>query len=241
MTAQGEIAVSDYSKLTVCYFSRKGLLLRQLTRKDLCIYGLSILKNGNIAARTSPIDGGPFRIEARLLNPHLETVGIKGSVLSPQQGSTYDPFWIGPILKAGPNGLLYYSLPVDYRIEIDDADGLLVGGIQGAAPLSRITDEEKSAIGKAPPGYRFKFPEYHSAFQGFTVDDESRVFVQTRNKAPEPGGFMYDLFDGQGRQIGRFPLYQKPMLWKKGKMYSIEATESGAQAIKRYDVKWDKN
>ena len=241
MTANGEIAVSDYDKFAVLYFSKEGRFLRQLIRKDLCIYSLAILKDGRIAARTSPLDGGPFRIEALILDPRLETVAVIGSVLSPQQGNTYDPFWVAPMWKAGPNELLYYSHPVDYEIEIFNSDGLRVGEIKKAVPPVRISDEGKKKASEAfiPSGYRFKFSEYRSAFQGFTVDDEGRVFVRTWDKSPEPGGFMYDLFDAQGRQIGRFPLYQRPAIWKKGKMYSIEVTEAGAQAIRRSDVRWD--
>ena len=237
----GEIAVSDYGKLAVLYFSRGGEFLRQSSREDLCLYSLSILKDGKIAAMTIPLDGGPFRMEARILDANLEGIVTRGSVLSPQQGDTVDPFWISPIWKAGGNGLLYYSHPADYKIEVFDLDGHGVRDIVKKVQPVRITEAEKEEASKQfiPPGYKFKYSEYHSAFQGFTVDDDGHVFVRTWEKSPEPGGFMFDVFDDQGRQIGRFPLNVKPSLWKKCKMYAIEGTETGAQMVRRYSVEWE--
>ncbi|MGD0781292.1 MAG: hypothetical protein ABSA30_00375 [Candidatus Aminicenantales bacterium] len=237
----GEIAVSDYGKLAVLYFSKEGEYLRQSSREDLCLYSLSILKDGKIAAMTAPLDGGPFRMEARILDANLEGIATRGSVLSPQQGDTVDPFWISPIWKAGGNGLLYYSHPVDYKIEVFDLEGHGVRDIVKKVQPVRITEAEKEEASKQfiPPGYKFKFSEYHSAFQGFTVDDDGHVFVRTWEKSPEPGGFMFDVFDDQGRQIGRFPLNVKPSLWKKCKMYAIEGTETGAQMVRRYVVEWE--
>lgn len=238
---RGEIAISDYGKLAIIYFSKDGEFLRQSSRKDLCLYSIAILKDGKIAAMTAPLDGGPFRLEAKILDADLEGIATRGSVLSPQQGNTVDPFWISPIWKVGGNGLLYYSHPVSYKIEVFDIDGQWVRDIVKDMQPVRITEAEKEEASKRfiPPGYIFKFSEYHSAFQSFTVDDDGYVFVQTWEKSPEPGGFMFDVFDDQGRQMGRFPLNVKPYLWKLCKMYAIEGIETGAQMVRRYAVEWE--
>lgn len=239
--ANGEIAVSDYGKQTVLYFSKDGDFLRQFRRDDLCLYSVSILKNGNIAAMTAPLGGGPFRIEARILTADLEGIATRGSVLSPQQGKTIDPFWISPTWKAGGNTRLYYSHPVRYKIEVFDHAGQWIMDIIKEVPPIKITEAEKEEASRQfiPPGYQWKFSEYHAAFQDFSVDDAGHVFVRTWEKSPEPGGFMFDIFDDRGRQIGRFSLNIKPTLWKYSKMYAIEGAASGAQMVKRYSVEWE--
>ena len=236
----GEIAISDLVKPAVLFFSKEGKFLRQPTNNDFGVSSLSILKDGKIAAMTIPRDGGSFRIEAKILDADLEEIATRGSVLSPQQGNTIDPFWISPIWKAGGNGLLYYSRPVDYKIEVFDLDGYGVRDIVKKVQPVKITEAEREEASKQfiPSGYKFKYSEYRSAFQSFTVDDDGHVFVQTWEKSQEPGGFMFDVFDDQGREIGRFPLNVKPSLWKKCKMYTIENAETGAQMVRRYAVEW---
>jgi hypothetical protein len=50
--------------------------------------------------------------------------------------------------------------------------------------------------------------------------------------------YLYDVFDAEGRLIGRIPLMGTPLVMKKGKLYSLEEDEDGFQIVKRYALKW---
>ena len=106
----------------------------------------------------------------------------------------------------------------------------------------KITEAEKEEASKKtiPPGYRFKFSEYRSAFQSFSVDEKGRVFVQTWERSTEPeGASVFDVFNEKGEEIGRFPVDMTPGVWKNGKLYVLVTARSGDQKVTRYAVEWE--
>ena len=47
-----------------------------------------------------------------------------------------------------------------------------------------------------------------------------------------------DVFDPEGRYLARVPVYDRPVVIKKEKLYTVEEDEEGYQVVKRYHIKW---
>ena len=91
----------------------------------------------------------------------------------------------------------------------------------------RHDDRQKSGV---------EFPENHPPFLRFVHDETGRLYVQTYEKAAAKDVYLHDVFDRDGRYIARVPLKSTPVLFRKGKLYSLEESEEGYPVIKRYRV-----
>jgi len=56
-----------------------------------------------------------------------------------------------------------------------------------------------------PVRYRARISRYHSAYDRFFLSDLGHIFVRTWEKAKD-GKRVHDIFDAEGRFIGRIPL-----------------------------------
>jgi hypothetical protein len=81
------------------------------------------------------------------------------------------------------------------------------------------------------------FPKYHSAYDRFFTSDLGHLIVRTWEKTPD-GNSVHDIFDAEGRFIGRVPLKPIGVCILKGKYYALETDEDGYQYVKRYAVTW---
>ncbi|HSA96775.1 MAG TPA: 6-bladed beta-propeller [Acidobacteriota bacterium] len=149
-------------------------------------------------------------------------------------------------------------MPASY-FQIDQADNIVYGYPQtydlmlfrasDAKPFKKITlsydpvevaSEEKKELEKQIPpgsGIELDFPKYHPAYSRFFLSDLGHLFVQTYEKA-DGGRFIHDIFDAEGRFIGRIPLKPSGVKILKGKYYALEEDEDGYQYVKRYAVTW---
>lgn len=101
-----------------------------------------------------------------------------------------------------------------------------------------VTDEEKQAeIKNSPPRKELGFKKFHVAYYQFFLSDLGHLFVQTWEKAKDDKS-IYDIFDAEGRFIGRVPLKPSGIEILKGKYYALEEDEDGYQIVKRYNVTW---
>ena len=92
---------------------------------------------------------------------------------------------------------------------------------------------------QAPPGMKieFVFPKDHPAYSRFFLSDLGHIFVQTYEKA-DGGRYIHDVFDAEGRFIGRLSLKPSGLEILKDKYYALEEDEEGYQYVKRYAVTW---
>jgi len=102
----------------------------------------------------------------------------------------------------------------------------------------RLTEERfPESRGGVPEGYKLEFPDHYPPFSSFLVDSIGRIFVRTYEEARE-GMDYYDIFDPGGRYLARVPIFDRPLVIKKGKLYTVEEDEEGYQVVKRYHMKW---
>ena len=146
---------------------------------------------------------------------------------------------------------LVYGNSEDYEITIKSPDGRILKRISKAYKPVPITRSDKKRIRKETrkevgPDEKVNFTAHFPAFWSFTIDDQGRIFVRTCSEADWTGYLdkwperanTYDIFDPEGKFIGKFSAEFFPRIWKKGKLYTIEVDEKGFQYVKRYQVDW---
>ena len=137
---------------------------------------------------------------------------------------------------------------VKYEIQIINSEGELIRKIVKDYEPIEITDADKKRIisriyirETMPPGQEAEFSKYFYPIDWLHVDDEDRIFVRTFENVNDSNSYYFDVFDPDGHYIAKVPLKampELPIVWKKDKLYTIEADEEGFQYIKRYKVTW---
>jgi hypothetical protein len=134
-----------------------------------------------------------------------------------------------------------YGYPETYEIQFyGPADTKVLRKIRREYDGVRVTGEEKAALEKEiPPGMKVEidYPKDHPAYLRFFLSDLGHLFVETYEKA-DGGKLIHDVFDAEGRFIGRVPLKGLGLEILKGKYYALEEDEEGYQYVKRYAVTW---
>jgi len=80
---------------------------------------------------------------------------------------------------------------------------------------------------------------HYAAFLHISLDEEGRIFVNTFENIESERAPTYEVLDPDGRYIAKIEIPATPVLWRGGKLYTIEEDEEGYQVIKRYKVTWN--
>jgi len=239
--AKGELVVQLQTRGLVV-FKTDGTYLRQLSLKGLISGRGRVDSRGQVYVLEIALDETGSRYVTKKLAPDGALLAVISETPAP----------------AGPGNRVRAFLPVGYFL-IDRSDDLVYGypesyeiqffGPVGAKAFRKITraydpvsvtEEDKAARRRdVPPGYdrEFVFPDHYPAYTRFFLSDLGHLFVQTYEKA-DGGRFIHDVFDPEGRFIGRLPLKPSGLEVLKGKYYALEEDEDGYQYVKRYAVRW---
>ena len=243
--ATGELAV--HQPLRMAFFRPDGTFLRDVSFRGMGPTIGRVDSRGYIYRTELVVDDNGPRFVAKKFGPD-------GSV-SAELSSSPAPLSLkgaGKVIKA------VTLLPASY-FQLDQADNVVYGypetydlvlfRASDADPFKRITrsydllevtSEEKKEVEKEIPsgsGIELEFPRYHSAYDRFFLSDLGHIFVRTWEKAKD-GKRVHDIFDAEGRFIGRIPLKPSGIEILKGKYYAIEEDEEGYQYVRRYAVTW---
>ena len=132
-----------------------------------------------------------------------------------------------------------------YELKIFNPEGKITKIIiKGYTPV-RIPEEaiKRATKLQLPPGSFYSIPKYYSPFIWIIVDEDSRIFVCTHERLKNKGGRYWDVFSPEGKFIAKIAishefLMGRPIIFKGGNLYLIEADEDGYQYVKRYKVTW---
>ena len=98
-----------------------------------------------------------------------------------------------------------------------------------------VPEEVLTISDEGTSDYYFKWP------RGLRTAPDGSLLLIDENQAlrfDKDGKFIHDIFDADGRFIGRVPLKPFGIEILKGKYYALEEDEDGYQAVKRYAVTW---
>jgi hypothetical protein len=237
----GELAVQQQTR-RMTYFKMDGTFLRHQSLKDIMPLRGRVDSRGNIYVTELIIDVNDSSYATKKLAPDASVLAIIGQTPAPAgRGNRVRAFLPISYFQVDRSDNFVYGYPETYEVQFFGPDDHKVFRkiVREYDPVP-VTAEERAEWEKdVPPGMKadFDFPKDHSAYTRFFLSDLGHLFVQTWEKA---GGerFTHDIFDAEGRFIGRGPLKPSGIEILKGKYYALEEDEEGYQYVKRYAVTW---
>ena len=240
-----ELIVGDMNKLVL--FDLQGQFKRNIPLRSRLGANACLDPRGNIFAWISDIRGRRGILSQ--LNPDSsEVLAEIVAIPDPPDFNMYSPraYWI-----LDRQGRPIFGYPKAYEISFYNEHLKIAKMIRRTYEPSRVTDEDKKIYLKRsnPPGVsgppKYPCPSVHAAFRSFFIDDREHLFVQTWERSPDEKKDVYDIYDAEGRFIGRIALNAHPdfinptpRILVDNKLYAIEVDEKGYEVVKRYSVEW---
>ncbi len=239
----GELAVHQASR-RMSYFKTDGVFLRHLSFKEMWALRGRVDSQGNIYITEGILNEKNPRYETKMLGPDASVIAVIAESPAPGADGRFDPFMAINYFIVDRADRLIYGYPKTYEIQFfGPGSPKLIKKVTREYDPVPVTAEERAEREKdVPPGMKidFDFSKYHSAYYRFFASDTGHLFVQTWEKTKD-GKSLHDIFDPDGRFIGRIPLKPSGLEVLKGKYYALEEDEDGYQTVKRYALTWKVN
>jgi len=237
----GELAVQLQSR-GIVFFKTDGTYHRQLSLKGMLGGRARLDSRGQIYVLEIIMDNENSRYATKKLAPDGSVLATISETPTPTgPGNTTKAFIPVAFYSIDREDRFIYGFPESYEIQIyGPTETKVLRKITRVYDPVAVTEEDKAERRKdVPPGYtrEFEFPKNYPAYSRFFLSDLGHLFVQTYEKA-DGGRLIHDVFDAEGRFIGRLPLKPSGVGIQKGKYYALEEDEEGYQYVKRYAVTW---
>ena len=244
-----ELAFRDISNRKLTFFSLEGMFLRSIPLRGM-IAGIKTDSQGN--AYVSATEFGPGQSMDTLKKMSADMSRVLAEISSRPEDDSHNPFAPREYWVVDARDRLIFGEGKTYEIRYYDPAGKLIRKVLRAGGLLKVTqkDIDEFADRKTPAGINpvYNYSSHHGAYRSFFVDDLGHLFVQTWERTPDNRQDIHDIFDAEGRFIGRVPLNRhadlinpKVRLIQSGKYYAIEPDAEGYEVVKRYSIVWDLN
>ena len=244
-TAQGELAVYDYSVARMLFYSLDGTYLRQKTTPRPVI-PIGLDSRGGLVAQYIL---APPPLGGKLILKLDRGYGSEQELAREEMGKERG-FDIGrPTCYAAlsSSDMIIWGDSNQYDLHLLNMDGELAMKITKEYDPLNITSEEENEYRQkyAEPlkaGMTISFRGKWPAFSWLFVDDEGHIFVRTYERAGAgANSFYYDVFNKNGVCESKVTIpatLDKNSVWKNGRVYTVEKDENGLPLIKRHRVTW---
>jgi len=237
--ATGELAVLQLSR-RISYFKTDGTFLRQQPLKDTMALRGQVDSRGNIYVIDLVHGERDSSYVVKKLSPDASMISVVAQAPAPGTDRP-NPFMAIPSFLVDRDDSLIYGCPETYEVQfMSPSDGKVFKKVRLEYDPVPVTEaEKKDRLAAVPPGSGivYDFSKYHSAYEGFFLSDLGHLIVRTWEKTDD-GKVVCDVFDAEGRFLGRVPLKSYGISILKGKYYALEQDEDGYQYVKRYAVTW---
>jgi hypothetical protein len=257
LTPKNEIMVEDAANRKLSFFTLGGEFLRDLSFADkgLALTTLFMDGRGNFAGRMMGVEGQKAFFELVKFDPEMNPLFAVGKtpfeIPQPGSGNKMNMFEFIVTYAFDPQGRLFYAPNKDYELQVFDAEGAHVLSIQKDYKPVKVTDEDIEEIEERLSAFSgmagganlmdlFEFPKLFPPYQGFFLDDESRIYVRTWEKGEGEDEFWTDVFDKEGNYFTRFVHRSELRIIKGDTAYGVEENEDGFRLIKKYKVAWSR-
>ncbi|MCX6563863.1 MAG: 6-bladed beta-propeller [Candidatus Aminicenantes bacterium] len=242
-----ELALYDIRNRKLTFFSLEGKFLRSIPLRGM-IAGIKTDSQGN--AYVSATEFGPGQPMDTLKKMSADMSRVLAEISSRPEDDSHNPFAPREYWVVDARDRLIYGEGKTYEIRYHDPAGKLIRKVlRDGGPL-KVTqkDIDEFADRKTPAGINpvYNYSSHHGAYRSFFVDDLGRLFVQTWERTPDNRQDIHEIFDAEGRFIGRVPLSRhadlinpKVRLIRSGKYYAIEPDAEGYEVVKRYSIVWE--
>jgi len=235
---------NDVGGRRLAFFSLDGVF-----QKNLPVRGLSgdPVINSRFEIYMDMNDIRNRRESLKKMNP--EMTAVLAEIFDQPSDESHDPFKARTRWILDPGDRLILGPATSYEFDIFDSRGVLSLKILRDYDPQRVRKDDIDEFLKrgAPPGVNpnYDFSTHHAYYRSFFVDDRGHLFVQTWERTAGSTRDVHDIFDSQGRFVGRVPMPRHEDLinpttrvLKKGKFYAIEPDDEGYSVVKRYSVTW---
>lgn len=253
LTPAQELVVEDALGKKLVYFTKEGKYIQHISFAErLSLVGLLIDHQGNYLGRELKPDGQKMFFEIMKFDPELKPLfsldRIEFPIPIPGSGNKINLMDVLSVYQFDSSGNIYYGRNQEYEIKVYSPEGKHLKSIRKEYDRQKVTEEDieemLDRMGSVPNmggidvKEMFEFPDSFPPFQSFTLDKEGRIIVRTFQKGKKEAEFTHDVFDTDGRYIASFPSKLNIILWKNGKVHSIEENEEGFLFIHVYKVNW---
>jgi hypothetical protein len=250
VSATGEVTLADYMQKLIVY-DETGALLREVKLRRPALH-IDALANGKFLTfgfRPELSSGGLFVDVLALCDGEFAEIKILDRYERTADNARQVPYFMW---RVSGNRIFIANEARGYEIWVYDLDGNLGRKIRKEYRPVGVTEEIKDAI--LGPDYRRSgirqdeyFPHPLPPLNQFFADDAGRIFVMTYERGPEPGEYLWDIFNPDGVFIGRralnivwATLYLGPRYTfvKKGRLYCHHEKETGFHELAVYKMAW---
>ena len=246
ITAQNEVVIWDVMVRRLLFFSSDGEYKKSISIKNLFSQPI-INSEGDIVSLVNVDVAENPKYELRKYDLELNPLTFYYSF--PKYNSVRDGHnSFRSVLQwavTNNNEVVCGHPDKGYELKIFNPEGKITKNIiKDYTPIKIPAEEIKRATKQQlPPGRFYSVPKYYSPFIWIIVDEDNRIFVCTRKRLKNKGGRYWDVFNPEGKFIAKIPisheaLMERPIIFKGGKLYLVEADEEGFQFVKRYKVTW---
>ena len=250
VSKDGEVALTDYLQKFIVY-DLNGAILRELKLRRPTLH-IDVLGNGKyLAFRLRPdLSTASAYVDAlTLCDSEFTDLKILDRYERASDNTRQVPYFMW---RVSGDRIIIANEARGYEFWVYDLDGNLVRKVRKEYRPVRVTEEIKDAI--LGPEYRRSgipqdkyFPNPLPPLNQFFADDEGRIFVMTYEPGPNPGEYIWDIFNPEGVFIGRKALN---ILWaslylgprytfiKKGHLYCHQEKETGFHEFVVYKMIW---
>jgi hypothetical protein len=246
----GEIALTDYLQKFIVY-DLNGRLIREVKLRRHALH-VDALKNGKFltfGSRPELRSGGTYVDALVLCDGGFEELKILDRYENAMDNNRQVPYFMW---RVSGDRIFVANQARGYEIWVYDLDGNLMRKIRKEYTPVRVTDAIKDAVlgpeqrRAGIPQDRY-FPNPLPPLNQFFADDEGRIFVMTYESGPNPGEYLWDIFNTEGEFVGRKALnivwaglYLGPRYTfvKNGNLYCHQEKESGFNELVVYKMAW---
>lgn len=236
-----QVMVPDIGR-RISFFSLEGEFVRSVLMKEVWGLRLQFDSQGDIYVTEGLLDPSDPRYLLKKFNADMEFVREIASSPAPTPNKSFNPFMPIGYWQLRYDDCLVYGYPETYELQVFNPEGEVIRRIiKDYDPVEATEEEKEEQLEDLPEQIAAKvsFSKYHSAFYRFALDEKGRIYVRTWEKALDGVGFIYDVFDEEGKFLARFSLEGTLHAVKNDKLYTIAEDEEGYEVAKRYEILWN--
>jgi hypothetical protein len=243
ITSGNELMIQDVMNRRLSFFSFEGEFLKHIPTAKVNLGRCCLDPEGHIIGIIFGGDENQIQYNVKELDPDCQVLKTFIST-PPLKRGLVRPFVARPIFTFSSKFDIIFAYPDDYVIHIFDNDGNEIRRIhkeyKPVTVFQEHIDEMKETFKKLPDNMKLEMASHYPAFLHLSIDEEGRIFVNTFENLDLENEIapIFEVFDHDGRYIAKIEIPAQPVVWKGGKLYTIEEDEEGFQVVKKYKVTW---
>jgi hypothetical protein len=245
VTGTSDIIVTDGARRLVLIYGADGRHRESLSLGSIFPMASQRDDRGNFIVQTMAqwsLEGGGYAgyFEILRLNSRLEKLAslAKIDISIKSESAEFDRL---PDFACRPDGSFVFGWTRDYSFKYFDPASRLIRTMKKKFDPIPIAKADLEAAKKDEAQRLLPIPKTYPAFLTFFLDEEGRMYVRTMERDSSGTAFIHDVFDAEGRYIGRLAVRgQPPYLMTRDRFYCMDEDADGNPFVRQDRVVWKK-